>query len=172
MKLLLVDDDTIFANTAARVMSRHGFEPLVAHDIASALRLADVELPYAVVDLMLGNESGLALVSRLREINRAMRIIVLTGYASIATAVEAVKRGADDYLTKPADAKAIITALRGERRETETTNEPRLSVERLEWEHIQRVLAEHDGNVSATARALNMHRRTLQRKLTKRPASR
>ena len=172
MKLLIVDDDAAFAAVAARVMARHGYTPLVAHESAAALALADAQVAYAVVDLMLENESGLALVPRLRAINPRMRIVVLTGYASIATAVEAIKRGADDYLTKPADAQAIIAALRGERREAEATNEQRLSVERLEWEHIQRVLAEHGGNVSATARALNMHRRTLQRKLTKRPALR
>lgn len=172
MKLLLVDDDEIFAATAARVMARHGFAPMIARDIESALALADAQLPYAVVDLMLGDDSGLALVPRLRAVNPNMRIVVLTGYASIATAVEAVKRGADDYLTKPADAKAIVAALRGEEAETEIVSEQRLSVERLEWEHIQRVLAEHEGNVSATARALSMHRRTLQRKLMKRPVPR
>lgn len=169
-RLLLVDDDEVFTRTAARVMQRHGFETLVANDIASALGLADNMLPYAVVDLMLGSESGLTLVPQLRALNPAMRILILTGYASIATAVEAVKLGADNYLTKPADAAAIIAALRQDAPITMPAENLPLSVERLEWEHIQRILNENAGNISATARALKMHRRTLQRKLAKRPA--
>lgn len=169
-RLLLVDDDTVFTRTAARVMQRHGFETLVANDIENALRLADSALPHAVVDLMIGNESGLALVPQLRALNPAMRILVLTGYASIATAVEAIKLGADNYLAKPADAAAIITALKQNAPPNPGRAETPLSVDRIEWEHIQRVLNDNAGNISATARALKMHRRTLQRKLLKRPA--
>jgi len=172
MRLLLVDDDVAFTRTAARVMARRGFEPVIANDTATALQLADATLPYAVVDLMIGNESGLSLVPQLRALNPTMRVLVLTGYASITTAVEAIKLGADNYLSKPADAASIIAALNS------TAISPKqdideigpLSVDRLEWEHIQRVLNENAGNISATARALKMHRRTLQRKLSKRPA--
>jgi two-component system response regulator RegA len=171
-RLLLVDDDLAFTRTAARVMARRGFEPLLANDVQAALQLADATLPYAVIDLMIGNESGLTLVPKLRALNPAMRILVLTGYASITTAVEAIKLGADNYLSKPADAASIIAALSGittANKSSAAETEP-LSIDRLEWEHIQRVLNENAGNVSATARALKMHRRTLQRKLSKRPA--
>jgi two-component system response regulator RegA len=167
--LLLVDDDEAFTRTAARVMERRGFEVLVANDVASALQIANDTLSYAVIDLMIGNESGLTLIPRLRALNPAMRILVLTGYASIATAVEAIKLGADNYLSKPADAAAIIAALNCDATTETSTLEIPLSVDRLEWEHIQRVLKENAGNISATARALKMHRRTLQRKLAKRP---
>ena len=171
-RLLLVDDDEVFTRTAARVLERRGFAVSVAHDAATALLSADAALPYAVVDLMLGAESGLDLVPRLRALNPAMRILVLTGYASIATAVKAMKLGADNYLAKPADAAAILAALTGETAKADEATEAPLSVDRLEWEHIQRVLAEHEGNISATARVLNMHRRTLQRKLMKKPVQR
>ena len=114
-------------------------------------------------------ESGLALVRRLNAIEPTTRIVVLTGYASISTAVEAIKLGATHYLAKPVDADEVVAAFnRNHGDETISVAANPLSVDRLEWEHIQRVLAEHDGNVSATARALNMHRRTLQRKLGKR----
>ncbi len=169
-RLLLVDDDEAFTRTAARVMERRGFAVQVANDIVTALQLADPTLPYAVIDLMIGNESGLTLVPALRQRNPVMRILVLTGYASIATAVEAIKLGADNYLAKPADAAAIIAALNSRASTGTTTMETALSIDRLEWEHIQRVLTENAGNISATARALRMHRRTLQRKLAKRPA--
>lgn len=172
-RLLLVDDDEAFTRIAARVMERRGFEVLVANDIASAVHiaesLANAALPYAVVDLMIGSESGLALVPQLRQRHPAMRILVLTGYASIATAVEAIKLGADNYLAKPADATAIIAALGDTAPTNVSPDDAPLSIDRLEWEHIQRVLNENAGNVSATARALKMHRRTLQRKLAKRP---
>jgi two-component system, response regulator RegA len=170
--LLLVDDDEAFTRTATRVMERRGFDVLAANDIAGALQIANKSLgtlAYAVIDLMIGNESGLTLVPRLRALNPAMRILVLTGYASIATAVEAIKLGADNYLAKPADAAAIIAALNSRAPTGISANETPLSIDRLEWEHIQRVLNENAGNISATARALNMHRRTLQRKLAKRP---
>ena len=170
-RLLLVDDDESFTRIAARVMQRRGYETLVANDIATALQLADASLPYAVVDLMMGAESGLTLVPQLRARNPAMRILVLTGYASIATTVRAIKLGADNYLTKPANATAIIAALKDSPALVAgpVADATPLSVDRLEWEHIQRILAEHNGNVSATARALKMHRRTLQRKLSSRP---
>jgi two-component system response regulator RegA len=126
---------------------------------------------YAVVDLKMPGPSGLVLVKRLKELDAATRIVMLTGYASIATAVEAVKLGATHYLAKPADADEIVAAFhKSEGDEAAPLSSTPLSVERLEWEHIQRVMAEYEGNISATARALNMHRRTLQRKLAKYPS--
>ncbi|QDX79910.1 two-component system response regulator [Denitratisoma sp. DHT3] len=172
-RLLLVDDDPTFTRIAARALERRGFEVVVANDAATALGLVGPARPgidYAVVDLVIGADSGLALVPQLKTALPDLRIVVLTGYASIATAVEAIKLGADNYLTKPAEAEAIVAALHGSapNPDLNPSAEP-LSVARLEWEHIQRVLAEHEGNISATARALKMHRRTLQRKLSKRP---
>jgi two-component system response regulator RegA len=124
-----------------------------------------------VLDLNLNGSSGLALIPQLLAINADCRIVVLTGYASIATAVDAIKLGAVQYLAKPVEIEAILAAFETDDvpdLETAAPDEP-LSVDRLEWEHIQRVLNENDGNISATARALKMHRRTLQRKLSKRP---
>jgi two-component system response regulator RegA len=171
--VLIVDDDERFAMTLATALARRGYLAHVAHDAATALAAARAKDPdAAVVDLKLGADDGLALIEPLRRGHPRMRIVVLTGYASIATAVRAIKLGADDYLAKPVTASAVAAVLeRGARQETADAMplEP-MSPRRLEWEHIQRVLAEHDGNISATARTLRMHRRTLQRKLAKRPA--
>jgi len=134
-------------------------------------RRGSVRPSHAIVDLKLPGDSGLKVVSQLAARTPAPAIVVLTGYASIATAVAAVRLGARHYLAKPADADEILAALLRDRPDDaalEVSPEP-LSVARLEWEHIQKVLNEHDGNISATARALKMHRRTLQRKLDKRP---
>ena len=143
-----------------------------AGDPAAALALAREIVPSRVVlDLNLNGSSGLALIPELLAINAACRIVVLTGYASIATAVDAIKLGAVQYLAKPVEIEAILAAFEddeGPDFDLPASDEP-LSVDRLEWEHIQRVLNENDGNISATARALKMHRRTLQRKLSKRP---
>jgi two-component system response regulator RegA len=173
-RVLLVDDDERFAATLASALQRRGWSPNVAHDAATALAAARATLPVAaVVDLRLGTDDGLALIEPLRGLLPHARLVVLTGYASIATAVRAIKLGADDYLAKPVTAAAVADALaRGapiERDAAPVAPQP-MSPRRLEWEHIQRVLAEHEGNVSATARTLRMHRRTLQRKLGKRPA--
>ena len=173
-RLLLVDDDPSFLDILGRALGRRGFKVLKATDIAGAEQLAQTHRPdYAVVDLRLGQESGLVLVQRLRAIDDRTRILVLTGYASIATAVEAIKLGATHYLTKPVDGDQIVDAL--QRREGDPHVAPAehpLSPRRLEWEHLQKVLIEHQGNISATARALGMHRRTLQRKLNKYPSRR
>jgi two-component system response regulator RegA len=172
--VLVVDDDVRFAITLAAALARRGYVAHVAHDAAAALATASTREPdAAIVDLKLGADDGLALIEPLRRAHPRMRIIVLTGYASIATAVKAIKLGADDYLAKPVTAAAVLAALErgapgGARGAGEPTPEP-MSPRRLEWEHIQRVLAENDGNISATARTLRMHRRTLQRKLAKRP---
>jgi two-component system response regulator RegA len=169
--LLLADDDSTFCDVMGRALRRRGFEVSIAHDAESAIRLAEAEPPeYALVDLKMPGESGLTLVRRLHALEPATRIVVLTGYASISTAVEAIKLGATHYLAKPVDADDVVAAFGREQGDDSVSVAANpLSVDRLEWEHIQRVLAEHDGNVSATARALNMHRRTLQRKLSKHP---
>jgi two-component system response regulator RegA len=173
-RLLLVDDDPAFLDILGRALARRGFEVSKATNITTAEQLAQAQLPdYAVVDLRLGQESGLVLVQRLRAIDEHTRILVLTGYASIATAVEAIKLGATHYLTKPVDAAEIVHALQRHEGDAEVAPaEHPLSPRRLEWEYLQKVLIEHQGNISATARALGMHRRTLQRKLNKYPSRR
>jgi len=171
--LLLVDDDDAFSFVLARALRRRGFVVEIAQDIAAAAALlaGGWQPPaYAIIDLNLGAESGLRLIAPVRSAAPSCRILVLTGYASIATAVDAIKLGADEYLAKPTDADTIARSLRGDRApDPDFIPGESLSVPRVEWEHIQRVLADHGGNVSATARALRMHRRTLQRKLSKRP---
>lgn len=169
---LVVDDDPSFNAILVRTLERRGHPARGATTPAAALELAHATRAARIVlDLNLNGSSGLALIPQLLEINPDCRIVVLTGYASIATAVDAVKLGATQYLAKPVEIEAILAAFD----DTETpdpdlslSDEP-LSVDRLEWEHIQRILNENDGNVSATARALKMHRRTLQRKLSKHP---
>lgn len=170
--LLLVDDDEDFLNALAPAMRKRGFLVSLANSAESAFELAKQEAPeFAVVDLKMSGNSGLVLVRQLASLNAGTRIVVLTGFASIATAVEAIKLGATHYLAKPVDADEIVAAFEKQsgNAELELSTNP-LSIDRLEWEHIQRVLAEHDGNISATARSLNMHRRTLQRKLGKNPS--
>jgi two-component system response regulator RegA len=171
--LLLVEDDVVFAGVLSRALQRRGFEVVHAETAAGALQRArEVQPRHAVVDLKLGEDSGLALIPALLAEVPTMRVLLLTGYASIATAVEAIKRGAHDYLAKPVDADTVVRALLAN---DETAPEPvdapetTLPLRRLEWEHIQRTLHECHGNISETARRLGMHRRTLQRKLEKRP---
>lgn len=173
--ILIIDDDTVFAQTLALAMSRRGYETVAAENASDALAMAAARSFDAVVlDLRLGAESGLHLIEPLRSRLPSARILLLTGYASIATAVAAIKLGAVQYLPKPASMDEILAALgdadslTGNVADVQPAGEP-LSVDRLEWEHIQKVLAQHEGNLSATARALKMHRRTLQRKLAKRP---
>lgn len=173
--VLIIDDDTIFAQTLALALSRRGYRVASVSHGAAALSLSERQPFDAVVlDLRLGAESGLHLIEPLRTRQPALRILLLTGYASIATAVAAIKLGAVQYLPKPASVDEILSALgeidgvAGDVADVMLAGEP-LSVDRLEWEHIQKVLAQHEGNLSATARALKMHRRTLQRKLAKRP---
>jgi len=170
--LLLVDDDQTFCRVLDLALRKRGFDVSVAHDVESGLALAKETLPeYAIVDLNLPGDSGLSLVKAIRDMDLQTNILVLTGYASIATAVEAIKLGATHYLAKPADADEIVIALnKVEGDANYPVHSNPLSVDRLEWEHIQKVLAENDGNISATARALKMHRRTLQRKLSKKPS--
>jgi len=170
--LILVDDDETFCSVLSAALKKRGFDVSIAHQVEAGIELAKKTQPeYAVIDLNMPGASGLTLVKAIRDLDLQTNILVLTGYASIATAVEAIKLGATHYLAKPADADEIMLALnKVEGDDTYPINASPLSVNRLEWEHIQKVLAENDGNISATARALKMHRRTLQRKLSKKPA--
>lgn len=169
---LIIDDDPNFNAILVRTLERRGYIAFGALDTASALQLArETQAGQIILDLNLNGSSGLALIPELLAINPDCRIVVLTGYASIATAVDAVKLGAIQYLAKPVEIEAILSAFEddnGPHLDLPASDEP-LSVDRMEWEHIQRILNENDGNISATARALKMHRRTLQRKLSKRP---
>lgn len=169
--ILIVDDDAGYADILGQVLRRRGYAVSWAETPAAALSQAERAAPdAAIVDLRLAQTSGLDLIAPLRARHPALRILLLTGYASIATAVSAIKLGADQYLAKPAAIDDILTALGERTAEKTAAPEPTpMSVDRLEWEHIQKVLNEHAGNISATARALKMHRRTLQRKLGKRP---
>lgn len=170
--LLLADDDVVFCQVLSRALEKRGYRVTVAHSVETALPLAHATHPdYAVVDLKMDGVSGLKLVQSLHQLNPAARIVVLTGYASIATAVEAIKLGATQYLPKPANADEIVAAFYLDERIANPVSIKPSSVERMEWEHIQRVLHANNGNISATARALMMHRRTLQRKLAKRPVN-
>ena len=172
-RLLLVDDDEIFLNVLSNAMGKRGYDILSSTTITDAVDQARKKKPaMAVVDLKLEGESGLDLIPLLIDINPEMNIVVLTGYSSIATAVSAIKLGAADYLSKPVIAGDVIKALSGESQREGTLKEfSPMSVERMEWEHIQKVLKENDGNISATARSLGMYRRTLQRKLAKKPVA-
>jgi two-component system response regulator RegA len=170
--ILVVDDDQVFCSVLAKALERRGYAVAPALSVSDAQRQIESRRPdYAVVDLRLGAESGLGLVRQLASLSPPAKSVVLTGYGSIATAVEAIKLGALHYLTKPVEVDEIIAALRGAiPLMKDVAEQPRtLSVRRAEWEHIQRVLSEHGGNISAAARALGIHRRTLQRKLRKRP---
>ncbi len=167
--LLLLDDDNAFRQRLALTLSRRGFAVTTAASLAEARSIIPGLQPeYAVLDLRLGDGNGLDMVGELRAARAATKVVILTGYGNLATAVAAVKEGAIDYLAKPADPEDIITALLaadGERPEPPT--EP-MSADRVRWEHIQRVYELCDRNVSETARRLKMHRRTLQRILAKR----
>jgi two-component system response regulator RegA len=179
--ILIIEDDDTFSAALVRALKRRGHEVLAAKSLAAALGHAETARPGRVVlDLNLGGASGLKLIPRLLELNPACRIVVLTGYASISTAVDAIKLGAAQYLAKPVDVDTLLRAFAHTLQSDQTSTVPvaasapisgvPMSVDRMEWEHIQRVLRENGGNISSTARALNMHRRTLQRKLLKRPA--
>ena len=168
--LLLVDDDEVFLKRLARAMEKRGFAVETAGSVMTGKVLARARPPaYAVIDLRLEDGNGLDVVETLREAREDARIVVLTGYGAIATAVAAVKIGATDYLSKPADANEVIRALLASPEDPlpEPPENP-MSADRVRWEHIQRVYEQCDRNVSETARRLSMHRRTLQRILAKR----
>ena len=167
--LLIVDDDEPFLRRLARAMEKRGFEVELAQSVAAGKAIATARPPaYAVIDLRLEDGNGLDVVEVLREKRPDSRIVVLTGYGAIATAVAAVKIGATDYLSKPADANDVTQALLASGDDLPPPPENPMSADRVRWEHIQRVYELCDRNVSETARRLNMHRRTLQRILAKR----
>ncbi|MGC2411791.1 MAG: ActR/PrrA/RegA family redox response regulator transcription factor [Stellaceae bacterium] len=166
--LLIVDDDAPLCQRLARAMERRGFLVTTADGVASGVASATAHPPaFAVVDLRLGDGSGLEIVTALRGARPGARIVVLTGYGNIATAVAAVKAGALDYLPKPADADAVERALLAREGATPEPPEDPMSADRVRWEHIQRIFELCERNVSETARRLKMHRRTLQRILSK-----
>jgi two-component system response regulator RegA len=167
--LLIVDDDAPFRRQITRAMERRGFETFAAEGVQEAIDLTRQEHPvFAVVDMRLEDGNGLDLVPQLVEICPNIKIVMLTGYGNIASAVSAIKVGALDYLAKPADADDIVKALLSKGDEKPAPPENPMSADRVRWEHIQRVYELCDRNVSETARRLNMHRRTLQRILAKR----
>jgi two-component system response regulator RegA len=167
--LLIVDDDKPFLTRLARAMEIRGFTVDTAESVEEAVGKARANAPaYAVVDMRLGDGSGLDVVAAIREKRSDSRTVILTGYGNIATAVTAVKLGAIDYLSKPADADDVYAALTRTTGERAAPPENPMSADRVRWEHIQRVYEMCDRNVSETARRLNMHRRTLQRILAKR----
>ena len=170
-RLLIVDDDLTFCRVLSRAMEGRGYDVAVAHDVAQAVWSAEHNAPqFAVVDLRMPGPSGLTLIKKLKEMDSEIRVVVLTGYVSIATAIEAIKIGATHYLAKPVRAEEIIAAFGRTAADADIeVVEETLPVSRVEWEYIQKVLLEHQGNIHATAKALGMHRRTLQRKLAKRP---
>ncbi len=171
--IMLVDDDDVFRQRLVRAFERRGYRTHGADGPAAALALAQQHHPgQAVVDLRMPGGSGLELVKALKAMHPAMRIVVLTGYGSIATAIEAIRLGATYYLPKPASAEDIIAAFLREQLpplEAVPGNEPAPSLARAEWEHINRVLTDCGGNISEAARRLGIHRRSLQRKLQKYP---
>ncbi len=173
MKLLIIEDDINLANTLARRLTKYGFDCIIANDAAQALVQLNQYTPsHVLLDMKLGDDNGLLLIKPIKELVPSCHIVLLTGFASIASAVEAIRIGANDYLTKPVDMATLIKALDiDEQLKTGITTAPDtvMSAERVEWEHIQQVLHSNHGNISATARQLNMHRRTLQRKLQKKP---
>lgn len=167
MKLVLLDDDVTLTRTLSRRLEALGHQLKSYNEAVSPDLLVAEQADCYLLDLRFGTASGLDYVPPLRQQLPKCRIVLLTGYASIATAVQAVKAGADDYLTKPVDFATLTQALSGHVSPTMPNEADVLSTDQLEWEHIQRVLEQHQGNISQTAKALAMHRRTLQRKLQK-----
>lgn len=169
LRLLYLEDDWPLARVTTRALTRHGFE------VTHAQQLAELPDPrgftHALLDMVLEDGSAIDAIPRLLGANPALRIVLLTGYSSVASAVQAIKLGAHDYLTKPATSAAIVAALLGDESAPAAEPEP-LSLAHFEWEHIQQVLRFHNGNISAAARQLGLHRRSLQRKLSKRPPQR
>jgi two-component system response regulator RegA len=166
--LLLVDDDPPFLSRLARAMQGRGFDVTTADSVQTGIAAVEQDAPdYAVIDLRLKDGSGLDVVAALNRVRPEARVVMLTGYGNIATAVQAVKSGAIDYLTKPADADQIEAALFSRGEVAAPPPDQPMTADRVRWEHIQRVYEQCDRNVSETARRLRMHRRTLQRILAK-----
>ncbi len=167
--LLLVDDDAVYRERLAKAFAARGYEVRTAADAAEAVTLAEADSPeLAVLDLRMPGDSGLDLLRRLMAIDPTTRVLMLTGYGSIATALEAVRLGAVHYLTKPADVDEILAAFDPEAPRAEAADLETPSLARVEWEHLQRVLSDCEGNLSEAARRLGMHRRSLQRKADRR----
>jgi two-component system response regulator RegA len=169
--ILIVDDDPIFCQVLANALVSRNYTTQQAYSFSQTQKIIqNWHADYAVVDLRIGQDSGLKVCELLLKNSPAIRIVILTGFASIATAVEAIKLGVIQYLTKPTDVETILNALMQDKADTDLDipNTP-LPVKRLEWEHLQKVLLENDGNITKAAEKLNMHRRTLQRKLQKKP---
>ena len=167
--IALLDDDKVFVQTLARRLSKKGLQTTSYHQLEELLASQHL-FTHLLLDMNLGNDSILIQLANIRERWSQAQILILTGYASIATTVTAIKQGADDYLTKPIDFNSLLQKLTLSDKSTEPKQSARvLSAAQLEWEHIHQVLQQHDGNISAAARAMNMHRRTLQRKLQKKP---
>jgi two-component system response regulator RegA len=173
-EVLIVDDDAAFCDRLAGALAIRGYAIKTAYTAGAARALASDNPPeFAVVELKIGGESGLKLISALIGLEPDIRIVVLTGYGSIATAVEAIKLGACHYLCKPANADEVVAAFYRDAGDDDIPlNTSPMSLKRLEWEQVARVLRAHNGNISEAARALSMHRRTLQRKLAKYPVKR
>ena len=169
--LLLVDDDEVFCQVLAKALRKREYNVDVAYNLHDAVELAHQQPPeFAIVDLRIGNDSGLNVIKSLVQIEPDIRIVVLTGFASISTAVESIKLGAIHYLTKPAEVDEILQAFYHDEGDADIDLQTRpMSAKRMEWEHLQKVLSDNNGNISAAARAMSMHRRTLQRKLSKKP---
>jgi len=171
--ILIVDDDDVFRTRLGRAFADRGFEVTTAESAERALELARQDSPeFAVVDLRMPGASGIELVRELNAIDPATAIVMLTGYGSIATAVEAIRAGAVHYLSKPVDIDDILAALHGKAAPSASGEAEVPSLARVEWEHIQRVLTDCEGNISRAARLLGLHRRSLQRKLSKDPVRR
>lgn len=170
--ILLLEDDQALALALSRAMENRGHSFTWVEDLATFEEYTNGSQNHDLIlmDLKLEHGTSLNLIKKVRENYPLAKIFIVTGYASIATTVEAIKQGADNYLTKPITAEDILLTYFGEEQSEVEVSEARLSPKRLEWEHIQRVLAENDGNISRTAKQLDMHRRTLQRKLQKKPA--
>lgn len=169
-RFLIIDDDEVLVHVTARALSKRGFDVTTATNGEQALEQCEQHQPdYISLDLKLAEETGLHLIPKLKTIAPDSKIVMLTAYASIATAVDAIKLGAHQYLCKPVNADQLLTGFKEDRIENQTITTQPISVKRLEWERIQQALQNNDGNVSATARELGLHRRTLQRKLQKHP---
>lgn len=170
--LLLVDDDPVYRERLARAIAARGYDVRSAADAEEAVRLAEADSPeLAVVDLRMPGASGLDLLARLKTIDATTQVLILTGYGSISTAMEAVRNGASNYLTKPVDVDEILAAFAPDAAPAGAADTATPSLALVEWEHIQRVLSDCGGNLSEAARRLGLHRRSLQRKVARvRPA--
>tara|TARA_R110002072_G_scaffold100912_1_gene222478 strand:- start:2563 stop:3120 length:558 start_codon:yes stop_codon:yes gene_type:complete len=179
---LIIDDDETFSYILARALKKQGHQAAIANDGDTALAMlrdnaTEAAITHAILDLKLTETNGLQLLPQLLAASPELRVVVLTGYASVATTVDAIKQGAVNYLSKPASVEEVLAAFEYDDRQAsgvssahELIEDNPLSVQRVEWEYIQRQLVANDHNIAATARALGMHRRTLQRKLQKRPS--